>query len=311
MTDSVISVVRSDGPVTRRERRRQSDFREQVLGLPAGTWKGRPLGNHLREEHGDRNFLSPEAARYARARAEVVREEGGQLERSRLFTNMLSSMPLAFSVFGHLRAHREAAAVVIGRLLDLPVTGLERVDVGDRVIDGIECEWAPAPREHLGDGSAFDAVLSARLADGRSLLVAVETKYVDGFSRDPGPEKDGRRREKDASYRRHCERFGMADGAFDRLGEYPTRQLLRNVLLTESVRRGGSAGGLEWDAAVTLVLARDDDEGAREVVRRLDADRGALPTRVLFRGHGDLADAAAAVPEFEGWAALFRRRYLP
>ncbi|MGY1833168.1 PGN_0703 family putative restriction endonuclease [Geodermatophilus sp. SYSU D01180] len=312
MTDSVISTVRSDDPVTRRERRRQSDFREQVLDLPAGTRKGQPLGNHLREEHGDHNFLSPEAARYARARAEVVRDEGGQLERSRLFTNMLSSMPLAFSVFGHLRAHRDEAATVLGHLLDLPVTGFDRVEVGKRVIDGIECEWAPAPHEHLGDGSAFDAVLAARLADGRSVLVAVETKYVDSFSRDPGPDKDRRRPEKDANYRRHCERFGMADGAFDRLGEYPTRQLLRNVLLTESVRRGGSAGGPVWEEeAVTLVLARDDDEGARDAVRRIDAGRGALPTRVLFRGHGDLVDAAAAVPELSDWAALFRRRYLP
>ncbi|MGY1730301.1 PGN_0703 family putative restriction endonuclease [Geodermatophilus sp. SYSU D01045] len=305
MTDSVISPVRSDDPVTRRERRRQSDFREQVLGLPAGTRKGQPLGNYLREEHGDHNFLSPEAARYARARAKVVREEGGQLERSQLFTNMLSSMPLAFSVFGHLRAHRDEAATVLGRLLHLPVRGFDRVKLGQRVIDGIECEWAPDRREHLQDGSAFDAVVAARLADGARLLVAVETKYVDSFSRDA---KDDA---KDRKYRGFCENFGMADGAFDRLGGYPTRQLLRNVLLTESVRRGGSAGGPVWDAAVTLVLARDDDEGARDVASRLNADRGSLPTRVLFRGHGELADAAAAVPALSDCAALFRRRYLP
>ena len=213
-------------------------------------------------------------------------------------------MPLAFSVFGHLRAHREAAAAVLSRLLGVAVEGFDRVDVRGRVIDGIECEWAPDRREHLQDGSAFDAVVTARLVGGTSLLVAVETKYVDGFSRDP---KDAG---KDEKYRRACERFGMADGAFDRLGGYPTRQLLRNVLLTESVRRGGSAGGPQWDDAVTLVLARDADDGARDVVARLDADRGALPTRVLFRGHGELVDAAAAVPELGEWAALFRRRYL-
>jgi hypothetical protein len=302
----------SDDPVTLRERRRQSDFREQVLGLTAGRDRGgRVLGSLLDEEDGNRNLLSPSAAAYARVRVDVVRAEGGQLDRSRLFTNMLSSMPLAFSVFGHLRAHRVAAASVLSRLLGLPVTGFDRVDVRGRVIDGIECEWAPPPHEHLQDGSAFDAVVAARLADGRSLLLAVETKYVDSFSRDPGPEKDKRRPEKDANYRDHGERFGMADGAFDRLGEYPTRQLLRNVLLTESVRRGGSEQGPTWDAAVTLVLARDADDGARDVVQRVTADRGAMPTRVLFRGHGDLADAADAVPELAEWAALFRRRYLP
>ncbi len=305
MTGADLSWPASDDRVTRRERRRQSDFREQELGLPAGLRKEVVMGSYLREEDGDRNLLSPEAARYARVRAAQVSREGGQLEVSRLFTNMLSSMPLAFSVFGHLRAHRVAAAQVLSRLLGLPVTGLERVDVGQRVIAGIECEWAPEPRGHLRDGSAFDAVVAARLVDGRRLLVAVETKYVDSFSRDaPDPEKDRK-------YRGFCERFGMADGAFDRLGRYPTRQLLRNVLLTESVRRGGASGGLVWDDAVTLVLARDDDRSARQVVDRLRADRGVMPTRVLFRGHGDLADAAAAVPGLGEWAALFRRRYLP
>ncbi len=305
MTGADLSWPASDDRVTRRERRRQSDLREQELGLPAGLRKEVVMGSYLREEDGDRNLLSPEAARYARVRAAQVSREGGQLEVSRLFTNMLSSMPLAFSVFGHLRAHRVAAAQVLSRLLGLPVTGLERVDVGQRVIAGIECEWAPEPREHLRDGSAFDAVVAARLVDGRRLLVAVETKYVDSFSRDaPDPEKDRK-------YRGFCERFGMADGAFDRLGRYPTRQLLRNVLLTESVRRGGASGGPVWDDALTLVLARDDDRSARQVVDRLRADRGVMPTRVLFRGHGDLADAAAAVPGLGEWAALFRRRYLP
>jgi hypothetical protein len=304
MSDDITRVV-SDDPVTRRERRRQSDYREQVLGLPAGTHRGQPLGNHLREEDGGRNFLSPEAALYAHERAKVVRGEGGQLQRSRLFTNMLSSMPLAFSVFGHLRAHGDEAALALSRLLDLPVAGLDRVDVRGRVIDGVECEWAPEPREHLQDGTAFDAVVAARLADGRRLLVAVETKYVDSFSRDPRDEL------KDRKYRDSCERFGMIEGAFERLGRYPTRQLLRNVLLTESVRRGGSAGGPVWDAAVTLVLARDADGVAQDAVERLSADRGALPTSVLFRGHGDLADATATAPGLEEWTALFRRRYLP
>ena len=312
MTAPDLTWPASDDAMTRRERQRQSDFRERVLGLAAGRDRGgRVLGSLLDEADGDRNLLSPEAARYAHTRAAVVRDEGGQLEQVRLFTNMLSSMPLAFSVFGHLRAHRVAAASVLSRLLGLPITGLDRVDVRGRVVDGIECEWAPEPQEHLQDGSAFDAVVAARLADGTRLLVAVETKYVDSFSRDPGPEKDRRRPEKDDRYRRTCESFGMAPGAFGRLGEYPTRQLLRNVLLTESVRRGGSEGGPVFDHALTLVLARDADDGARDAVQRVAADRGGMPTRVLFRGHGELTDAAAAVPELRKWAVLFRRRYLP
>ncbi|WP_100497736.1 PGN_0703 family putative restriction endonuclease [Geodermatophilus chilensis] len=299
-----IARVDSDSAVTRRERQRQSEYREHVLRLPAGRRDDRVLGNYLQPQHWRRNFLSEEAADYAAKRADEVQREGGQLETTRLFTNMLSSMPLCFSVFGHLRAHRDAAVRVLNDLLDLDVAELVPVRVGTRAIDGIECEWAPERREHLDDRSAFDAVVSARLADGRSLLVAVETKYVDSFSRDPHRERT------DAKYRARCEEFGMADGAYDRLRGHATRQLLRNVLLTESVRRGGSTGAPVFDEAVTVVLARDDDTSARDAVDALDADRGAMPITVRFVGHGELASAAERVPELADWSRDLRQRYV-
>ncbi|SFL38177.1 PGN_0703 family putative restriction endonuclease [Geodermatophilus ruber] len=305
MTTADIAHVASDNAITRRERRRQSQFRGQVLGLPAGTDRsGRTLGNYLPAEHWRRNFLSEEAAEYAERRAEAVQAEGGQLEKTRLFTNMLSSMPLAFSVFGHLRTHRDAAVRVLSDLLDVEIAELVPVRVGHRAIDGIECEWAPERRKHLDDRSAFDAVVSTRLADGRTLLVAVETKYVDNFSRDP------ENADADRKYDRFCRQFGMAEGAFERLGRFPTRQLLRNVLLTESVRRGGATGSPIFDQAVTVVLARDDDTTARAAVDALDADRGDMPTTVRFIGHGELASAADRVPELAAWSRDFRRRYV-
>ncbi|MGY1690348.1 PGN_0703 family putative restriction endonuclease [Geodermatophilus sp. SYSU D01105] len=306
MTTDDLAFVRSDNRVTRRERQRQSDYRQHVLRLPAGTdRRGRLLGNYLPPDHWRSNFLSREAAEYAKARAgDVVHREGGQLDKDRLFTNMLSSMPLAFSVFGHLRAHRDAAVHVLSDLLDVDIAELVPVRVGTRTIDGIECEWAPDRREHLDDRSAFDAVVSARLADGRSLLVAVETKYVDSFSRDP------RNPRADEEYDRFCRDFGMADGAFQRLSGHATRQLLRNVLLTESIRRGGTTGAPVFDAAVTVVLARDDDQSARGAVTALDRDRGAMRTTVRFTGHEELASAADRVPEVSRWSQAFRERYL-
>ena len=297
--------VASDNAVTRRERRRQSDYREQVLALPAGTDRqGRRLGNYLPADDRRHNFLSEEAAAYAASRVEVVRREGGQLEQTRLFTNMLSSMPLAFSVFGHLRAHPAATVSLLGALLGRNLAGLECVAVGDRTIGGIECEWAPDRRQHLDDGSAFDAVVAARQDDGRRLLVTVEVKYIDTFSRDK------KNADKDAKYRRFSQQFGMADGAFDQLGGPSTRQLLRNVLLTESVRRGGRDGGTTFDDAITLVLARDDDAAARRAVDAVDRHRGSLPTAVAFLGHGELADGAGRVGDLSPWAVDFRRRYV-
>jgi hypothetical protein len=149
--------------------------------------------------------------------------------------------------------------------------------------------------------------VAARRLDGRRLLIAVEAKYIDTFSRDRG-DKTG---EKDRKYRRRCEEFGMTQAAFDALGGDRTRQLLRNVLLTESVRRGGRSGESPlFDEALTVVLARDDDEAARTAVAAVEQERGALPTAVTFIGHGELADAAAGVDELAEWAGRFRRRYV-
>ncbi len=102
----------------------------------------------------------------------------------------------------------------------------------------------------------------------------------------------------------------MADTAFEALRGHRTRQLLRNVLLTESVRRGGRTGPGNFDEAITVVFARDDDVAARSAVTDVDRQRGAMPTAVTFLGHGEFADAAAQVDELSAWAASFRRRYV-
>jgi hypothetical protein len=300
------AVVASDrDDATRRERQRQSHYRERVLALPAGTSPhGKVLGNYLTSDKWQHNFLSLEAAAYARSRATEVPAEGGLLEPTRLFTNMLSSMPLCFSVFGHLRAHRSAAVSLLGDLLGLELVGLEDVVVPGRRLDGIECEWAPEPAQHLGDRTAFDAVVAARRADGRLQLVAVETEYVDSFSRDPDPERS------DPRYDAACRSSAMADGAWTALRGHATRQLARTVLLTESVRRGGALGTPRFDDALTVVLARDDDAAARAAVDAVHAQRGGLATGVRFLGHRELADAAERVRELRPWATAFRRRYL-
>lgn len=304
MADPDIAFVPSDDRITRRERRRQSDYREQVLQIPPGGRGERTLGNYLPADDTRHNFLSDEAATYAAERAEIVKDEGGQLERGRLFTNMLSSMPLAFNVFGHLRAHPDVAVAVLSHLTGRELVGLETVTVGRRTIAGIECEWAPERRDHLDDGTAFDAVVATQLRNGQRLLIAVEVKYTDTFSRDP------KNADKDLKYEAYCRDFGMAATAFEELKGHRTRQLLRNVLLTESVRRGGRIGPALFDEALTLVFARDDDDAARSAVAAVDSQRGEMPTAVAFIGHGEFADAAARIEALADWATAFRRRYV-
>jgi hypothetical protein len=132
MSDPDITHVASDNRVTRLERRGQSAYREKALRLPAGVARlGRTLGNYLSADDQRSNVLSDAAAEYAAARAEVVTAEGGQLEQVRLFTTMLSSEPLAFTVFGHLRAHPSAAVSVLSARTGRQLTGLATVADAD------------------------------------------------------------------------------------------------------------------------------------------------------------------------------------
>ena len=78
------------------------------------------------------------------------------------------------------------------------------------------------------------------------------------------------------------------------------------MLLTESVRRGGSTGTPVFDEAVTVVLARDDDTSAQAAV---GADRGTMRTDVRFIGHGQLATAAERDADLAEWGR-FRQRYV-
>lgn len=99
--------------------------------------------------------------------------------------------------------------------LGLDLSRLFDVEVGDQTIHGIDCEWAPERSQHLQDRTAFDAVEAGRSGTGEPVLVALEVKYVNSFSRGTSAKRDG-------DYRAACERAGMVAGAFDRLGRGQT-----------------------------------------------------------------------------------------
>jgi hypothetical protein len=105
----------------------------------------------------DLNFLTPAAHLHAKERAPAVRATGGTMETDRLFRNLLSSMPLCFNIFGSLGTHP-----AFGRLL----RSLVDRDAEEAV--EVQCEWAPQPpSEHLGDKSAFDALLRYGTGEAR------------------------------------------------------------------------------------------------------------------------------------------------
>jgi hypothetical protein len=308
-------VVATDTAVQRRHRAHQSRWRRDVLGLPAGLPPARvrvtypTLGNYLPASHDGQsadsagwNLMSDPARAYTHARLKALERTGGLAERDRLWRNMLSSQPLAFSLAGHLRAYPDAAARVFAQLTGWPVAGFGRLgDAGDPyALDGIDAEWSPPRDEHTGDRSGFDLAAAVCLSDGTRALISVEVKYVDSFSAaklDP------------VRYARHLSAAGLDARAASRIVAAGGSQFLRSVLLTESVRRKGVRGEASLEHSLSVVLGRHDDPAADRVVRAVEEQAPHLGTTRW--SHRDVLDIAEQQPELAEWARQMRRRYVP
>lgn len=101
------------------------------------------------------------------------------MSEDRLRRNVLSSQPVAFNLFGYLKHLPRALVTWLASL------GIDAEEAEVRI------EWAPPKAEHFGGGSAFDAAIFYRSADGTKGLVGVEVKYsenLDDQSIDPRDE---------------------------------------------------------------------------------------------------------------------------
>lgn len=286
-----------DSARTRNYRRLQSRWRGVVLGLPPGTYEDsngrvRALGSLLPTMATRQSqLLSQEAIWHAEARLPQLAAEGRKAEPRRLWTNMLSSQPMCFSIFGHLEAHRAAAARALDRVLPWPV---ER-------IDEVTLEYAPAAAaSRLGgdkpDNTAFDTMLVVSGA-GTHRVIGVETKYTEPFSQ---YEYDK------PSYRAVTERRGtwFKPGAADALRSSGTNQLWRNVMLAQEASRDVTCEGS------VLVLTASDDHGAERAVTGVADQLHDPDQRLIHVLLEDLMTSAAQEPALSDWAERFTERYL-
>jgi hypothetical protein len=169
----------SDSRRTARHRLLQSWYREQILqarygeiSVPGGE---RPLSSLLHpQDVRDRpglNFITPRAADYARQRADVVVAAGGRIDREELTQDMLSSVPMCFSIFGELRLRADRGLDVVQAYLDPQAVAVELM----------ECAWRPAI-DVFGDRGSFDAAVITTRRDGSRHLVGVDVKYIEPFN---------------------------------------------------------------------------------------------------------------------------------
>lgn len=138
------------------------DGKRHRLGSATNKLKGR----------GGANFLTPAIAQVVH-RELVYREIGAMYDVERLRTNLLSSMPLAFNLFGLLKrdlplANRFMAELFPGFLQE---------------VTAVQFEHSPGrgKLQFTGDHSAFDVVIRGTTRDGSRAFAALEVKYSESM----------------------------------------------------------------------------------------------------------------------------------
>jgi hypothetical protein len=119
-----------------------------------------------------KNFLTPAVHRLALQEL-LMREEDATIDEERLFANALSSMPMAFNLFGPLALDLDLATAVFRQLLPNFVNTVEQV----------QFEHSPGRREErfLADRTAFDLAIRVLTPTGERATIFVEVKYSENM----------------------------------------------------------------------------------------------------------------------------------
>lgn len=125
------------------------------------------------------NFLTPTIHKIAKDRAEA-RQDHQTLDATRLHRDLLSSMPMAFNLFGEASLPENVdARSRLGALF-----GVETAGHSDIVF-----EWSPGRTEsaYTRDRTAFDVALRIGDPTGPRTVVGIETKYHEHSTKETTP----------------------------------------------------------------------------------------------------------------------------
>ena len=210
----------------------QSLWRES-MGHPIGSHrnadgKRRKLGSRLNtaSAKAGANFLTPDIANLTR-REVVYREVGAFIDEERLWTNLLSSQPLCFNLFGALKLDMAKANLFFCKLFPDYVHHVE----------GIYFEHSPGRGDPMftQDNSAFDVFVTCITPDGESAFIAIEMKYSETMTEPPAKLRP-----------RYDELSAMLpvfrDSAAPALRDAPLQQLWREHMLSRAMVENGGYG---------------------------------------------------------------------
>lgn len=188
------------------------------------------------------NFFSEEIRAAVEHR---LSREGRQpyetLNSTRLRGDLLSSMPMAFNLFGEAVEHAESARA----LADLMAPGV-------RGAVEVTFEWSPRRRslDYTNDRTAFDVALLIGDTNPRT-VVGIETKYHEHSTREPRPKDKERHGAQTEFLARIADDSGVfVEGWRDAVLETDLRQIWRDHLLALSMRKHQA----EWTRECRYVL---------------------------------------------------------
>lgn len=269
-------------------------------GLAMGTHvdrrtphRPRRLGSRISAAAGalGANFLHPDILAVV-TRALAYREPGAAYDVDRLKTNLLSSQPLAFNLFGLLARDFALATRFVSELLPGTLT-----EVSDILFEHSPGRGDP---RFTADRTAYDVVLRGRDATGARALVCIEIKYSEA-GHEPAP----------PPHPRHTEIARATPGLFvdadDPILTGPAcQQLYRQHCLASAMLKAGLA-----EKATLAFIAPTHNQlahaAAATYTRQLtDPQGGPIPFVPLTLEHAFAALAAAGLPDH---ARALHRRY--
>ena len=218
------------------------------------------------------------------------------IESDRLFNNLLSSQPMAFTLFYPLmkmqKESPEEATMVIRKALPMfPIHKVTEIDL----------EFIPDNYVDLtGDKSAMDAIIRFESVDGKSAFIAIETKYSENLGSNEASDKS-KSKTIEKIKQLKCFRPDIEERISDR--KTKLTQIYRNFLLSECY-------GLYIDAeSFSIVLApRDHTSTDKEVKSLTDELREEYRGRIQPVALEDFVNALISNSDGE-YKAVFQKFY--